>query len=164
MKKLLALILSLVLAFTVAGTALADSNIVDMEPTLLSIMDQTSAEWYEDDTSRVLLATCGLIDVLLSDYESFAEIAKEAVVKDNVYVAKKNLELYIFFFGDSQVLVVSFLPATDAMQAFSIAVDTSYPTVYLSSMKSEGLVTTYYNVPSDDIMLMFELILDALDS
>ena len=164
MKKLLALILSLVLAFTVAGTALADSNIVEMEPMLLSIMDQTAAEWYADDTSRVLLATCGLIDVLLSDYESFANIAKESVVKDTVYVAEKDQVLYVFFFGEGQVLVVSYLPTIDNMQAFSVAVDTSYPAIYLSGMKSEGLVTTYYNVPSDDIMLMFELILDALDS
>ena len=164
MKKILALILSLVLAFSVTSMASAELGAtLTLEPKLLSIMDQTSSEWYGDSTSRVLLATCALMDVILSDYEVLSDIAGEAVLNDCIYVATDGTSLLVMFFGDEQVVTVSYLPTFDMLSAFYANGGSTAGSYFMSSLKSEGLITSYYTVSSEDVMTMFQLILDTLN-
>ena len=164
MKKILALILSLVLAFSVAGTALAEAGqTLTLEPKLLSIMDRTAAQWYEDNTAHVILATCALMDLILSDYEVLSDIAGEAVLNDCIYVAKDGVSLYILFFGDDQVVTTCYCPALDSLDCFYTSGGSSVGSYFMTSLKSDGLITAYNKVSSEDVMTAFQMILDILN-
>ena len=81
-KKLLSCLLAVVMLFALAVPALAeDTEARSIEPTMTNIMERTATEWMAEDSSRVLLATCILIDIMLSDYEDLSDI--EEVIFDD---------------------------------------------------------------------------------
>lgn len=166
-KKLSALLLALLLAIACAAPALADeSNTVQIEPVFLEIFDMTSTEWYEDYTSRTLLATSVLLDIILSDYDELEDMASSALLKGSVYVGKSSLSLYTFFYCETGTFFASFVPATGN---FNVSIlDSTFSITgaenAMSGMRTDGLLDSYYKIDSADILSMYEMVVDALNS
>ena len=74
-KKIVSLFLAIAMMLMSIPALAENTEAVSIEPTLSVIMDRNTSEWLESDASRVLLTTCVLIDVLLSDYEQLSDVA-----------------------------------------------------------------------------------------
>lgn len=165
-KKLLSCLLAVVMLFALAVPALAeDTEARSIEPTMTNIMERTATEWMAEDSSRVLLATCILIDIMLSDYEDLSDIVVSAVTSGHVYVALDGAELQAFFFGTEYTVMAIYDPAAQIMVADILGTSTvNYAGTMMDSLQAEGIFSLYYEIPGTNILFMYEAILEALQS
>lgn len=169
MKKLLSLLMALLLTVALSVPAMAEDNTIEIEATLLSIMDMTADEWYASDEARVLLATCTLMDVVLTENETAQTIAADAVLADGVYIGRDADSglLAIHFWGGQYCLIVVYIPASGiisaAIEDAGRQVTSSMITSVMDDMVEKGSLDNYYQVSSDDILSTYQAILDILN-
>lgn len=169
MKKLLSLLMALLLTVALSVPAMAEDNTIEIEATLLSIVDMTADEWYASDESRVLLAACALMDVVMTENETAQSIAADAVLADSVYIscdAESGL-LAIHFWGDQYCLLVVYIPASGILIAViedaGRQVTSSMITNMMDDMVAKGSLDNYFQVSGDDILSTCSAILDILN-
>ncbi len=160
-KKLLALLLAAVMMVTMTGAFAADS--IDINARLLSIFDMTAAEWYADETSRVMLATCGWMDIILADNltDSYEETATDAVLSGSVYVAKSGTLLVVLYFADDATILLGFSPTMGSLNVTMHGRFAS-PAEVMTGMRSEGLVDSYYLLDGWEMIEAYQAILEVV--
>lgn len=164
MKKFVALLLSLLLTFSVALPAMASEDVV-IETTITDIFEQSAAEWYSEDAARVLLATCMLLDVALGDDEALNELVVDAVVNDKTYVAisEDGNYLSILFFGANECLTITYSPLLKSNSAFLTEMPSSSASYVMSQAQADDLFASYYNISGDDILTMMDILMQAIE-
>ena len=165
MKKLVSLLLVLLLSVALAVPALAEgSTPVEINPVVLNIFEQTAQEWYAEDASRVLLVTSAMLDVAIGGDEALNDLVVSAIARDGSYVAidASGTILTVIFFAPETCLTIDFAPATGEVNAFSMAMPSDAAEFIMTSAKNDGTFASYYNIPADDVMMMMDILLEAL--
>lgn len=167
MKKLVSCFLAIMMMAAMLVPALAeeDSNSVPIEPLLLAIFDNTAAEWMEDNTSRAFLATCALMDAILSDYDEFDSYLADSVTHGYVYVAQDDDYLSIYYFTAEKLVLFSYGPHNSDLVVGLVdysAPDASTAESTMSYLKSSGTIASYYKVSNEDVLTVYKLISDEL--
>ncbi len=161
-KKIVSLFLAIAMMLMSIPALAENTEAVSIEPTLSAIMDRNTSEWLESDASRVLLTTCVLIDVLLSDYEQLSDVAANAVVNGKVYLAVDEEDLCVYFFGTEYTLLVIFDPIAEIMVGNILGQATSDPNGMMVALQGKDLFSRYYPIAGTDILTMYQLILEEL--
>lgn len=166
MKKLVSLLLVLVLAFSVAMPAMADSKDVYIDPLLVNFFEQSVSEWYAEDASRVLFVTCVLMDIYMGDNTALQELAVEAIAANKTYIAKgaDGKTLTVMFFASSTCLTVIYSPTLQTYSAFTTDMSSSSASYVMSRAKEDGLYASYYNISGNDVLTMLEVLMDVIGS
>ena len=162
MKKLTSLLLALLLACTLMAvpmTASADELTID--PLLLTIFEMTPSQYVADEVSRSVFATMAMLDAILTDNASASDISSEAIINDTIYVAYSDGLAVCFLFGDNTCLMIGF-GGTTASGTF-IDLPGSLASSLLAELKSGGSLTSYWKVPSSEVMEWMQVVLDALE-
>jgi hypothetical protein len=160
MKKLLALLFAVCLTMSFACAQETDTH--SFTPTLCNVLDRSVDEWYETSTNRALLAGCILLDFPSKEREDMWEELSSGFALNNVYVAKDEEQLNVYFFGKGKVMLVVYDPASGLMLTGILgdAIDTH--TGFLDYLLADGNIESYYHSDSDDIMMMIDIVIDVL--
>ena len=139
---------------------------IDIEPQLLSIIDYTSTEWYENTTNRAILAACAWADVVLSENAEIETLMSNAIWNGYVYVSKKGVSLAVMYCTDAGCVLASYVPATDELSLRSIDVQVTSKYVAdlaMENLINEGLVSSYHEIEGEDILTVLEALLGILE-
>lgn len=166
-RKWIACALTVVMLFAAVGVAEAEGDdVYQIEPLLLTLLDQTATEWYESEASRAVFATAVWLDIVLSENEALSEAATNAVENDRVYVAKDGLALYAYFWADEGCVLATYKPLTEELYAgISIEADVTdaMATYVMKELEKSDSFSSYYQIDKDVMYTTLELILDALE-
>lgn len=165
-SRILALVMALMMLLSVPAMAKETLEYYTEEPTLLSIFNQTPAEWYADEFNRGLLATSTLMDIALSDKDHLIPILTGALTEDAIYVAKKDDTLLIFFFCADGML--SAFHYTNTMQLMVYSYDNASTSIasaetYMNNYVSSDIIDSYYQVPATYIANLYNAIMETIE-
>lgn len=159
--RLLPLLLALILCLGSVATAELDYSTT--EPLFLSVFEYSASEWYSGEFNRSLLATCAMLDAVLVDNEQWTTIVKSALAANTIYVARTDDMLLVFFFAKTEMLVAYYTPSVTLFSLSQMDItSTTAPATRMAGYKSNGIIQSYYSVASNDIMGVYEMIMDAL--
>ncbi len=160
MKKMLTLLLAAAMLATMAGLALAESAPAAKGPKLLSLFNLSVDDWYVDETSRVMFATCAWMDVILDqtlDKSCAADIG-EAVRGGSVYVAKDGSRLIVMCFSKKTTILVSYTPENGAWKVSTLS-PFEHPDKTMAGLQKEGSMESYFQVSGEEMVQAYQYIL-----
>lgn len=162
MKKLVSLLLILVLALGLTCPALAESNELVMETTLLEIFEYSVDEWTTNDDNRTIFATMAMLDAVLTDDQRVSDIAAQALVNNVIYVAREENLVSCFLFGETTCLMIVYMPGVGANAAFTELSD-DLALGLMEALKADSGVIAYWKVEAEDVLTMMQGVLDAIN-
>lgn len=154
MKKYVAWI-SLLVLLVVSGTPLSAKADTAINPLLLDVMDKTGYEWYATEENRYLFVALAICDLCFNNSEivddSTRSIASQAVVNNQIYVARCGMTTLCYFFGDSRIITFAYTPSTnECTYAVSKSTynDSITPAAFMRELMKRGF-DGYYKVDSE---------------
>lgn len=166
-RKWITCVLTVVMLFAAVGVAEAEGDeVYQIEPVLLTLLDQTATEWYESEASRAVFATAVWMDIVLSENEVLSATATNAVENDRVYVAKDGLLLNVYFWADEGCLFVSYKPLTEELGAgilLEADVTDAMATYIMKELEKSDSFSSYYQIDKEDMYTTLEVIFDTLE-
>lgn len=162
--RMLAGFTALLLMMTMmSGTMAEESELQDLEPVLLVLGENTAEDWWESYTSKTALAVCAYCDIVLSDNTEWEKISEEAVTTGKIYVAKSDQSLMIFFFGETELVIVFVTPALEQAWVLVTDLSASIAGLVMSSMQENGSFTVYTQIENDDFYTAFGALVDVIN-
>ena len=156
MKRFATIIIALALTLFLPSCAFAgNTEVIEIVPTFLPAIDYTVTQWYTDDDSRTILATCALLDLYLSDNDQVHSIVTESLGRNSIYVGKNSLTLYGFFFGNEKMVLLIFTPFNENAEVITSPLSYQRAEECLELALKENLLTVYHQIDSEDILFTF---------
>lgn len=167
MKALLRFV-SLLLALTMCIGAAAFAETLEYStdsPQLLSVFSNDAGDWYANDLDRSLMATCTLMDLVLSQDAAFIDVLLESIAQDEIYVAKCGNLYSVFFFGSTGLITTFYSPLSNSLYAY---LDPTWDPTHgaealLNGMQANGSIDSCYQVSATTIWEICQAILDSVD-
>lgn len=160
MKRILCALLACLLLAPAAAMA---EEPVQLTPYLLSSVTWTKTdEWYETDTTRALFAATMWCDVILSENRSYKTLMADAIDGDCVFVSTSKTALSAYFFSGANLLTATFSPGEKTLTVDVQVVSSSIAVAYMDTLKGNGAITGYSQVPSDLFLECLEFVMDSL--
>ena len=168
LKKSFSILLTamMVVVLTLFPACAEESESVDIEPTVLSALNQTSSAWYESTSTRAALIACMYCDVILSENDDILNIMSSAMSDGYIFVVKEGLSLGTVFFGENSTLLAFFSPFTNSLSMTQMDIQVSSRYLAKTAMEniiSEKYASSYYEVDGDDVYSALEIIIKILE-
>lgn len=163
MKKFVSLLLACVLIFSLPIHVHAESSdSIKFTPIGFSTLGFTATEWFSTETNRTILATVALLEYLYTiNDETLAAISVNALANNAVYVGRDSWNLMIFFFGDNEMTYIIYNPYTEDAYASLITVSYQNADFSMQYLVADGMISSYYQVDSMDILVNYQDIFDS---
>lgn len=149
MKKLLAVLMLVAMLFSFAA---AEDDPITFAPSLLNAMDYSAAEWWSSYTYKTAFAVMAAADLSDITQQGIYDSAKEGILNDAIYVSindDRNI-LTAFFFGDTQVIGVMYMP--EAKLAMILVEEGITPSMASAAMLA--IEDEYVQVKQTDFMTL----------
>ena len=164
-KRMIALLLAVLLMTAMAGGALADDdasvNVLDL--TLLDQASYTAADWWENYTSKTVLAVCTYCDIVLDDNAAWERIADEATKDGKIYVARADDCLTIYFFGDTELVSVFYVPSIKMAMVIAADLPASTAAASMAKLKTDGTISEYTAIDREDFSTAFGVLIEMIN-
>ena len=161
MKKFASLLLAVLLLFT-ALPALGEGEELKLEgKSLLNGFEYGIAEWTATPASRATFVTMAMLDAVLSGDERVSDVATEALLNGQIYVAADADSVSCYLFGDTLCLMVDYTPAVGS-RAFIIDPAGMAPEAKMEDLKASLQLTQCWPVDANDVLTMMQYVVDAL--
>ena len=160
MKRILCLVLTLIMALSVAATAMAEG--VSFTPELCSALDMGVSEWYASEQTRALLTVLLLLDAQNAQSETGMRFDSDDIDWTHTYLGKIDATLFACVgLENNQFLLIGFAPAIDTA-LIEIKEATNLELVIEGAM--EATCESYYQNSTDTLLVVMETLQEIVNN
>lgn len=162
MKKLITLLLLTALAAALfAPAALAESEALPMEGSLVGAMGMPLESWMADEQSHAMFAALAMLDCVLTTDSRVADISTDAMLNDAIYIGATGDSVRCYIFGMNTCLTYTFSMDNVASATLTPMGDATADAMMPILAKQQHL-TTFQAVNVQYVLQMMEMLMNVL--
>ncbi len=161
MKKVISLLLTLLLTLSLTCPALAESEALTMEGSLVASMDLPVSSWVADESSHAMFVALAMLDAVLSGNERASDIATDALLNGAIYIGYTGESVSCYIFGLSTCLSYTYVPATGP-SAVLLPMGEADAATMMAAMQTEAQLQSCSEVNVDMVLAMMQMLMGAL--
>lgn len=161
MKKFAILLATLLLALNLTLPALAESEPLTMEGSLIKGFGYTVEEWMATDASRATFVTLAMLDMVLSGDDRVSDVATEALLEGSIYVACDADSVACYLYGKNSCLALDYAPEAGST-AEIVSLDGADAATRMAAVQLKKQYTICEQIDVQLVLMMMEVVMGAL--
>lgn len=161
MKKLISLMIALLLTLTLACPALAESDVLTMEGSLVVAMEMPVASWVADENSQAMFVALAMLDCVLSGDDRASEVSTDALLNGVTYVGYNEESVSCYIFGLNTCLTYTYAPATGPSAVFT-PMGEADAAAMMAAIQTETPMMGCSELSVDLVLAMMQMLMGAL--
>ena len=161
MKKLISLLAALLLALTCPALALAESETLPMEGSLVGAMAMPLESWMADEQSHAMFTALAMLDCVLTTDPRAADVSTDAMLNGVIYIGATEDSVRCYIFGLNTCLTYTF-SADNVASATLTPMGDATAEATMPILAKQQQLTGYHVVNVQYVLQMMEMLMTAL--